>query len=372
MSESEYESGSGSCSNYESESDDQDDDNVGPQIVKIGDNKEHAEWVKGFYFKHMDASTLANVNHLIANMPEDGPIPYELKNIFYIIAEQCIDYSNSRNDIDHTIIVGVAGKNITFAPIIHGVEINNKIIIRTANKWYIYHGDIGFIMFICSSIPYDNMDSYQIHANTFIESKYFTCDKAGKYYINDKVFYLQDGNDLVYKDQFLIRCNPSITNYTIMPPEIVGKVAERRYFACELVGYSLSESITLIIYNDSYFVAKCPNLGEKNIFKVYAESKDYYKGKIKTSRNNFSAEQSFYINDVEALYVETESSRISEINPGETFQYKNQTFKNHYSQTINITTFINYENIIYVLTELGLVYEISKGSGKHTKSAIIE
>ena len=337
-----------------------DDPNDEPKIVKIGDDREQAEWAKDFYSKYMNASTLADVNRLIANMPEEGPIPYELKNIFYIVAKYNIKSSNRNGGLDDTIIVGVAGKHITIAPIIYGVEINYEIIVRTANRWVVYEKYTKQISFTGSITP-DIEFGDHVEINTFNDSNYFTCDKPGKYFINDKVFELQNNNDIVYKDRYLIRYD---SNYTIVPPVISDEVAEKKCFTCELVGHSLNESVTLVNYNSRYWVAKCQNLGAKNIFKVCAEN--YYMGIVRDG--DFSKERLLYINDVEAICVEPENEYIN-LHPGETFQFAGRTFKNHYLRTINIITIIEFEAVHYALTELGLIYEISQDSSKHTKPA---
>ena len=54
-----------------------------PKIVKVGDNRAQAEYAKHFYTGLMTISTYAKVNKLIESMPEDGPIPRELKDIFF-------------------------------------------------------------------------------------------------------------------------------------------------------------------------------------------------------------------------------------------------------------------------------------------------
>lgn len=348
----------------ESESGSECDTQIGPQIVKIGDNRDQAEHVKQFYFERISTTELVRVNKLIEDMPEDGPIPRELKNIFYEFAE------NEPDHTDGSLILGCLDSgmlNAIFIPIIYGVQIDDLFIIRLSNKWGIFNAERSYIR------TFDEPDDCQliVKGSTFSQPDYFTCSKPGKYYIDDKVFNIQDGDDLVYKDQFLIRYDPNIIsgpNYGIVYPEITVEITKARYFTFEMAGYSLEQSLTLICFDYFHYIAECVNLGEKNIFRVYAESEEYYDN-IDEVTIDFNLETLIFINDVRATPIDLDNC-TSNIKPGKIIKYNKQQFKNHYPQTVTKTSTVDYKDKSYVLTEFGPLYEISKGSGKHTKPAL--
>jgi hypothetical protein len=337
--------------------------NSTPQIVKIGDNRDQAKYVKQNYLERMSAPILSRVNTLIKDMPNDGPIPLELKNIFYDIA------SNEPEYTDNSLLITGSGYgllDLIFVPIIYGVRIDDLLIIRLSNKWGIFNTKLTYIKAFHQI--YNGFDVVQ--SSTFCQPDYFTCDKPGKYYINDKVFDMQGRDDIVYKDRFLIRCDPSIVsgpNYNIVYPELTTEFAETRYFTFEMEGYSLNHSLTLISMNYFYYIAECANLGKNNVIKVYAESEEYYasnRGEIV----DFYMELLLSINDVGATLVNSED-RTSDIKPGKIIKYNKHSFLNHYPHTVTKTSIIIYNDIPYILTEFGLIYEIIKNSGKHTKPA---
>jgi len=330
-----------------------------PKIVKVGDNRAQAEYAKHFYTGLMTISTYAKVNKLIESMPEDGPIPRELKDIFFKCA--------INSDTDGSLMIKCSStgtRDVIFTNLSYGLQIDNIIIIKLSGQWTINKVK-PYIIVNKEYRPREN-DGITVRWSTFHDSDYFNCNIPGKYYIKDKVFNIQDSDDLVYKDQFLIRGN----SYTIVQPEQAAEFAERRHFICELPGYSLNETLTLISLHNYYYIAKCVNLGENNVFKVYAEQPENY-DQYDIVIGDFLSESEIYINDVEASAIEPDEHNKLNINPGEVFNYNGHTFKNHYPQAIERSSVFIYDDVPYILTELGLIYEISKDSGNYTKPAAL-
>jgi hypothetical protein len=357
-----------------------------PKIVKVGDNRAQAEYAQQMYSGLMTIPTYVKVKKLIESMPEDGPIPRELKDIFFKCAFNA--------DTDGSLIVQCSGtgmRNVIFTNLSYGVQIDNIIIIRLSGEWSIYKAEPYII--INKEHWQRNTDRITVRWSTFYNPDYFNCDIPGKYYVNDKVFNIQNSDDLVYKDQFLIRGNlpfiadfggnspfiadfggnlPFIADfgesYTIVQPEQAAEFAERRHFICELPGYSLNETLTLISLHNYYYIAKCVNLGENNVFKVYAEQPENYV-QYDLVIGDFLSETEIYINDVEASAIEPDENNTLDIGPGKVFNYNGHTFKNHYPHAIERSSVFIYDDVPYILTEFGLIYEISKDSGNCTKPA---
>jgi hypothetical protein len=191
---------------------------------------------------------------------------------------------------------------------------------------------------------------------------------SGKFYINDKVFEINGINDLVYKDQFLIRCDPKIVdgpNITIIQPQIAEVVAENRHFKFKTTAYKIDDNITLINYN-RYYLAECETLDE-NIVTVYAEIDEHYDEDLAYS--GFTSEDTFYINDVCASCMSDDSTIDTKLKPGETIIIENLHYKNHYDKVVKKISSFTYDYKTFAMTEYGILHEITPDSGKHTKSA---
>ncbi len=264
----------------------------------------------------------AIVNKIIESMPEDGPIPSRLKDIFYRCAEISNKYDGSLiiSDLSYGIF------DISFTDISYGVEINNVLIVGMLEGWGIFDTGKSYIKIKEDQSPNGDCKLF-VRRATFSNLDYFNCNVPGKYYFND----IQSSNDLVYKDHFLVKRDP----YTIVYPEQAAKFAENRHFICKLPGYSLNESLTLINFNSLYFIAKCANLGENNVFKVYAEQNEHYKycAQHGLETRDFRSETEFYINDIVAIIIKEERNGPLVILSSEVVKYNGRIFKNHYQKT---------------------------------------
>jgi hypothetical protein len=324
-------------------------------IVKIGDNRAQAEWAKDFYSRGMNASTLEQIDTLIANMPENGPIPYELKALYQNISKL--------NEItDYSVVLFYAQ---IIHPIIYGVEIDDITICNIQDNWFILKRGTPFIIYSPTN-EVIRKSKIRIHSSTFYYPQYFTTELSGKFYINDKVFEINGINDLVYKDQFLIRRDPKIVdgpNITIIQPQIAEVVAENRHFKFKTTAYKIDDNITLINYN-RYYLAECETLDE-NIVTVYAEIDEHYDEDLAYS--GFTSEDTFYINDVCASCMSDDSTIDTKLKPGETIIIENLHYRNHYDKVVKKISSFAYAYKTFAMTEYGILHEITPDSGKHTK-----
>ncbi len=134
-----------------------------PKIVKIGDNRAQAEYAKQCYMSVINAATLAQINSLIESMPEDGPIPYELKALYYTISE--IHTTSDYSVIYNTVLNG---------PIIYGVAVDDIVICQIRDRWFILDIDTPFIVYGKDDI----IETYKMSvvSSTFYYPEYFVCE----------------------------------------------------------------------------------------------------------------------------------------------------------------------------------------------------
>jgi len=320
-----------------------------PRIVKIGDNRAQAEYARQCYMPVINAATLAQINALIESMPENGPIPYELKALYYTISE--IHTISDYSIIYNTVVNG---------PIIYGVAIDDIIICQIKDTWFIL--DIGTLF-----VVYDDnkiIETYKalIGSSTFYYPEYFVCEKKGQYYINDKVFEINGNGDFVYKDQFLVRnLGDSVL---IIQPQISTEFTQNRHFTYKLPGFRLDANLTLIA-NDRYCIAECETQDE-NLITIYANPDGYEND---DASPGFILEKIVYINNVRAVYVSS-NDMVTNLEPNKICKIYKLYHKNHYSKIVNRLSIIKYLGNTYVLTEWGLIYEVNKDSGNNTKYAI--
>lgn len=319
-------------------------------VIKIGDNRAQAEYAKQCYMPVINAATLAQINALIESMPEAGPIPYELKALCYTISE--IHTMADDSIIYNTVLNG---------PIIYGVAVDDIIICQIKDRWFILDIDTPFIVY---GEDDKIIETYKtsVVSSTFYYPDYFLCEKKGQYYINDKVFEINGNGDFVYKDQFLVRnLGDSIL---IIQPKILTKFTQNRHFTYKLPGFRLDVNLTLIA-NDRYCIAECETQDE-NLITIYANPNGYEDA---DASPGFILEKIVYINNVRAVYVS--SNDISaDLEPNKICKINKLYHKNHYDKIVNKLSIIKYLGKQYVLTEWGLIYEVNKGGGNHTKPAI--